>query len=204
LGSAIQAGARWRYERILKEIVGPREKFLDELFDFARLVTDNGKLYLIPPVAASAGEAIRLSGDRSALGQDGSYSLVEKARLSGIPPDWRHYLMVLPQGPAAVHEALRPKGATELKSWKKEIDRGWKMGVEQANRLFDSNVAALTRDYVGMMIFKRLVFERYARESGTQETITDLEVKESEIVFKKTLYQLVGQEGFVAPDRAGK
>lgn len=202
LSSAILAGARWRYERILSEIVAPREKLLDELFDFKALVSDNGKLYLIPPVATWAGEAIRLADSRTALGQDKSYSLISKARLAGVAPDWRHYLMTAPQGPPEIHKALRPKGGAELKKWKKEVDRGWKIGLEQADRVFASNVAELSRDYVGMMIFKRLVFEDYARQAGTHETITDLEVKEREIIFKKTLYQLVGQDGFVKPKKA--
>ncbi|MDR2386149.1 MAG: type IV secretion system DotC family protein [Deltaproteobacteria bacterium] len=202
LSSAIQAGARWRYQRILSQIVTPREKLLDELFDFTPLVSDNGKLYLIPPVATSAGEAIRLADSRTALGQDKSYSLISKAKLAGIAPNWRHYLMNVPQGPPEIHKTLRPKGGLELKKWKKEVDRGWKLGLEQADRLFASNLAELSRDYLGMMIFKRLVFEDYARQAGTQETITDLEVKEREIVFKKTLYELVGQEGFVKPKKA--
>jgi hypothetical protein len=204
LSSAIQAGARWRYQKILDEIVGPREKLLDDLFDFSQLVSGNGKLVMIPPVATSAGEAIRLADSRTALGQDGSYSLIGQARLAGIAPNWRHYLLDLPQGPSEIHPALKPKGGAELKQWKKEVDRGWKLGEEQANHLFASNVASLTRDYVGMMIFNRLVFEKYAQEAGTQETITDLEVRESEIVFKKTLYQLVGEDGFVAPGKNRK
>jgi hypothetical protein len=206
LSLSIQAGAKWRYERIVEEIVKPRAQLLDELFDFSPLVSGNGKLVMIPPVATSAGEAIRLADSRTALGQDGSYSLISEARLAGVPPNWRHYLLKAPQGPQNLHKALRPKGGAEAKRWKKEVDRGWRLGLEQADRLFAANVAALTRDYVGMMIFKRLLLEKYAQEAGTQETITSLEVREREIIFQKTLYQLVGQDGFVAPNsaRAGR
>ncbi|MDR3135684.1 MAG: type IV secretion system DotC family protein [Deltaproteobacteria bacterium] len=199
LGAGIQAGARWRYGEILREVVGPREKLLDEIFDFGPLVTTNGKLVLVPPVAAFAGEALRLSGPKAALGQDGSYSLVSEARLSGLAPDWRHYLLGLPRGPSGIHEAYLPKGGAELKKWRSQVDRGWQLGIEQADRLFASNLATLSRDYVGMMIFKRLIVGKYAKEAGTTESVTDLEVKESEIVFRKTLYRLVGKDGFVAP-----
>jgi defect-in-organelle-trafficking protein DotC len=203
LSSSIQAGARWRYGRILEGVVRPREKLLDDLFDFGPLVTQSGRLTLIPPVAASAGEAIRLSDSRTALGQDESYSLIGKARLSGVRPDWRHYLMAAPQAAPPPHKSLRPKGARELRLWKGEVDRGWALGLAQADRLFASNVARLARDYAGMMVYKRLVIGRYARETGTQETVTDLEVGEGEIVFRKTLYELVGQDGFVAPPGHG-
>jgi defect-in-organelle-trafficking protein DotC len=203
LSAAAEAGARWRYGQILKKVVLPREKELDELFDFSHLVVAKGRLVVIPPVATQAGEAIRLAGTREALGQDGSYSLISRARLSGLKPDWRHYLMETPKGPDEIHPSLFPGGAGELAKWQKEIDRGWALGVEQADRLFASNVAILTRDYVGMMIFKRLVAERIAHEAPATETVTGLEVADDEIIFQKTLYRLVGQDGFVDPGKKG-
>jgi defect-in-organelle-trafficking protein DotC len=198
---AVQAGARWRYQEIVEDIIKPREELLDQLFDFESLVSKNGPVVMIPPVATQAGQAVRLKDSQTALGQDGSYSLISKARLATVKPDWRHYLLKIPQGPGEIHETLKPKGFKELQRWRKQFDRGWAQGLAQADRLFASNVATLSRDYVGMMIFKRLILERYAREAGTSETITDLEVGESEIVFRKTLYQLVGQDSFVDPGR---
>jgi defect-in-organelle-trafficking protein DotC len=107
--------------------------------------------------------------------------------------------MTLPQGPSDIHKSLKPKGGSELKIWNREEKRGWELGVRQADSLFAANVATLSRDYLGLMIFKRLTLERYARSAGLSESLTDLEVKESEIVFKKTLHRLVGRDGFKDP-----
>jgi defect-in-organelle-trafficking protein DotC len=204
LSSGVQAGARWRYQRILDEIVLPREGLLDDLFDFGPLVTVKDGLVLIPPAAVQAGPALRLSGDREASGQDGSYRLLSPARLSSVKPDWRHYLMRPPKGPGPVPGPLAPSGAAEASGWRREVDRGWRLGLAQGDRLFAANVAALGRDYLGLLIYRRLTAEKLARPAGTFETVTDLEASPTELVFRKTLYRLVGGDGFAPAGRTGK
>ncbi|MDR1050945.1 MAG: type IV secretion system DotC family protein [Deltaproteobacteria bacterium] len=203
LGASVQAGARWRYERILEEVAGPLSESLDFLFDFGPLVGERGGVFVVPPVATSAGPALKMETEKSALGQEKSYRLFSDARLAGVRPDWRHYLLRLPEGPGPVHGSLRPKGGSELSRWRGWVSEGWRLGVEQADRLFASNVATLTRDYVGMLTFKRLVVEDYARQSETSLTETALDVRAREMVFQKTLYRLVGQDGFVFPRGGG-
>jgi defect-in-organelle-trafficking protein DotC len=198
LGAAAQAGARWRYQKILNEVVEPLAPQLDDLFDFGDLVTKKGPLVILPPVVTGAGEAMRLNNPSQGSSQEKSYRFVRPAMMVSVVPNWRHYLLTVPSGPGSIHPSLRPVAA-EIGRWRKFIDEGWVLGIREADRLFNNNTSLLARDYAGMMMFKRLVSESLALEPVTEEQLIELEVKEQEIVFNKSLYRLNEKGRFVEP-----
>jgi defect-in-organelle-trafficking protein DotC len=197
-GTALQAGARWRYSRILEEAVLPRAAELDALFDFGSLVGRRGRLVIVPPVVTSAGDALLVESPVSASSQAGGYRLVRGARLIAVVPDWRHYLLELPEGPKGPHPSLLPKGAAELGRWRRWVDSGWEMGARRAEALFAENVARLARDYSGMMLFRRLAAESLAKGPVTDETFSAMEMTDDEIVFEWRAYRLTSTGRFEA------
>jgi defect-in-organelle-trafficking protein DotC len=199
MGAAVQAGARRRYQEIIAEAVLPNAAVLDEMFDFEPLVSRNGDLVVVPPVASGAGAATRIESEASASSQAASFRLARPARLASAVPHWRHYLLELPDGPAETHPSLLPEGAAELGRWRRWVDRGWALGVERAEALFQENVAKLARDYAGMMLFRRLAAGSLASGPVAAETEAGAEAGGSELVLGKKLYRLTETGRFLAP-----
>ena len=54
---------------------------------------------------------------------------------------------------------MLPKDAAERKVWASSVASGWQEGVAQANRLFDTHLARLRRDYLGMTRCKLLALQ---------------------------------------------
>ncbi|MDR1546013.1 MAG: type IV secretion system DotC family protein [Deltaproteobacteria bacterium] len=199
LAAAVQAGARWRYARILAEVVRPRAADLDVLFDFRPFLETRGELFVVPPAASASGEAYRLLSPAEAGAQSGGFSLIQGAYLTSSPPCWRSYLLASPPGPEAIHPGLRPGDGREAAAWRRWVDEGWRLGAAQAEGLFAANVARLARDLTGMARFGRLVRERLAQGAEVGTWTTGLEVRTKEIVFDKTLYRLLEEGRFVEP-----
>lgn len=197
LGSAVQAGTKWRYQRIISDVVLPNEALLDEMFDFEPLVGREGSLVVVPPVVTSSGEALSVHSDVSASSQGKSYRLVRGGRMVSVIPHWRHYLMELPDGPKGLHHALLPKSGPELGRWRGWVDQGWERGIKRADELFEENVARLARDYAGMMLFRRLAAESLASGPITAETLNSLEISDDEIVFERRHYRLTETGRFI-------
>jgi defect-in-organelle-trafficking protein DotC len=197
MGAGVQAGARWRYEKILSEVVLPNAYILDDVFDFGPLVFRKGRLYVIPPVITSSGEAVRVDGDLSAVSQSESFKLIRGARIAAVIPHWRHYLMELPDGPQGLHSTLLPDSSSELGRWRGWVDKGWETGVRRAEELFEENVAALARDYAGMMIFRRLLAESLVAGPVTEESFDSADVSGDEMVFGKRIYRLTETGRFI-------
>ncbi|MDR2443500.1 MAG: type IV secretion system DotC family protein [Deltaproteobacteria bacterium] len=207
MGASVQAGARWRYLKILEEVVIPKEKELDELFDFEHLVSRYENLIVVPPVVTRASKALRIDNEStlennkfgSAVSQGQSYQMVRPAHLATLVPHWRHYLMNLPDGPLSIDNSLLPIGELESRRWRDWVDRGWSMGVEHADKIFSQNANNLARDYAGMMLFKRLVLENLASGPVTFEKIIGTKVTDDSMVFDIKSFELVEPGRFVGP-----
>ena len=203
---AIQLGARSRYQEILDSVVRPAEKRLDAVFDFKALLIRQGGVTVLPPVLGEAGAALRVDGGgRSAEYQDASFFMVSKAKIVSGPPDWRHYLYLDLKAPDAVPESLRPQSATESSKWKERVVAGWEIGTEQADVLFRSQVAKLTRDYAGLLLYEELKGAKRVEPPRLAETGAAEVKSESELVYGRRRYELLFEGSFEKSKRgAGK
>jgi defect-in-organelle-trafficking protein DotC len=205
LSTSVQAGAVWRYRRIVEERVMPNAKALDRLFDFSLLLIRRGDVFVLPPVAVRAGRAVRLEdGNLRARGQERSYRIVEKARMALGPPDWREYLLADLPGPQETHPSILPSGAAEARLWRERVDRGWRAGVEEAEALFKARSALLARDFSGMLLYlelrgERLVSAPEVSVKGRARTASD-----EELVYMLTDYGLESRGSFAAPNLDGQ
>ncbi|MDR3153434.1 MAG: type IV secretion system DotC family protein [Deltaproteobacteria bacterium] len=201
--ASVQAGARWRYARILEERVAPNEAKLDRLFDFKALMIRKGDVWVLPPVATGAGRAVRLEeGSLKASGQEKSYRLVEKAKMALGPPDWREYLAAgLPQ-PEDIHPSILPSGLREARLWRERVDKGWKTGAEEAEDLFRRRAALLARDYAGMLLFRELSGERLVSGPEVKVTGKARSARDEELVYMLTEYGLESRGTFLTEDPA--
>jgi defect-in-organelle-trafficking protein DotC len=141
---------------------------------------------------------LRLTGEKSALGQRGSFKVVKKAALVSSPPNWRHYLLIgFPEGEAP-HPTLHPQGQKEKALWKKRATLGFGVGVEEAESLWNSRVLELVRDFTGTLLFYELLAEGTIGGPQVKESTQASTRSNEELVLRLTEYGLVEEGGFLA------
>lgn len=199
LSAGIKAGVRYRYQQILDQVVEPNKTELDMLFNFTPLLITEGEVVATPPIIARAGAALRVGDDGVVSFQKGSYKFVSSANIITGVPTWRNYLYMNIAEPEELHPSILPINSKEIKKWKASVNEGWKMGIEQAELLFESNVAKLVRDYKGMLIYYGLAAEGLVEKPVIKTTPTGNHIMTKEVIYERTLYQVTQDGKFRKP-----
>jgi defect-in-organelle-trafficking protein DotC len=152
----VQTGVRWRYDAI-DNLLEANRSTLDRVFDFRPLLLHDGRV--APAVVDRSEGAYRLVSPTEARQTEATYTIEQEARLVSRPPDWRDYLPKSYPTFTRPDPAMLPRDAPERQIWASAVASGWREGVVQANRLFDSHLARLRRDYLGMARCKLLALE---------------------------------------------
>lgn len=153
---AAQKAYCYQADRI-KDFTESRANMLDKAFNFSSLLLDGGRVQ--PPVIQESDASYKQNGDKEAVTAKTTWNILEPAKIVSAAPDWRGYLTVSCSKPLKPNPILIP-GAngsdskdSDEKAWQSGIKSGWKMGIEQANEVFNIGLHRMTRDYVGMMRF---------------------------------------------------
>ena len=164
--AALSFGARaglarrgWEISRMLDRH-GPQ---LSNIFRFRDLLLKEGGFRVMPPVAAETRQAFRLGrdGDRAASAAR-VVRILARARFVSAPPDWRDYLVrSWPKAEAPV-SVLFPRDRAERRRWEAWLAEGWRAGVKLADEVFAADVDRLSRDFQGILLWKRLRLARMA------------------------------------------
>lgn len=147
--------ARRSYE--IAAIVRGQAGKLDGVFNFSLLMMPHR---VVPPVLTQAVDSMKVTDGRAIRVSDVTYTIVQQAHFATAAPDWREYLRPrqvwhVPRPDAA----LLPKDSAERQAWKQFVTQGWRLGVKQADAVFTQSLARLTRDYQGMVLYRRLLAE---------------------------------------------
>lgn len=158
--TALSIGARgglaWGTKNI-HTILAKQQKYLDRIFNFyALLIEDN----VLPPVLIEARKALSLEGPDVIRVADRNYKIIHQAKFISAPPHWREYLWKVFEQPEMPDKSLLPKNKVEQDLWNKYIDQGWTEGVKQADAIFKENLNILTRDFNGMILYKKLLAQQ--------------------------------------------
>lgn len=157
-----RAGLRDRSCEI-DEILVKRAADLDRQFRFNSMMMGRG---MLPPVISEARDTV-VFGDSVMRIATRAYHLDEPAVLVDVPPTWRNWLYVglqpencagqmpIPEVPAQ----LRPGNAKEKAFFNSVLTASYQAGRDQAQQVFDENLARLERTYNGMRRYFEL-FER--------------------------------------------
>jgi defect-in-organelle-trafficking protein DotC len=129
---------------------------LDKLYDFKKLIIDNG---VLPPVlteglanyAQETSDQVRIA--------DKIYKIEEKAKFVSVYPTWRDYLRFNFPSYEMPNAAYLPKNEAEKAIWDAAVKEGWERGVKQADEIYETSYAKLNRDYKGMIKYKILLAE---------------------------------------------
>ena len=129
---------------------------LDKLYDFKRMIIDNG---VLPPVLTEGlANYAQESTDQVRIA-DKIYKIEERAKFVSVYPTWRNYLRFSFPSYEMPDAAYLPKNDAEKAIWDAAVKEGWEKGVKQANEIYETSYAKLDRDYKGMIKYKILLAE---------------------------------------------
>lgn len=149
------SGLSFRMSQIKKEIE-KKSIELDNIFDFRKTTIDNG--VLAPVLTEGLSNYSQNSGDEVRIA-DKIYKIEVPAKFVSVYPTWRSYLKFSYPTFEYPDKAYLPQNETEERIWDESVKEGWKLGLDQANRIFDASYAKLERDYLGMIKYKILLEE---------------------------------------------
>lgn len=127
---------------------------LDQIFNFNRLILDHN---VLPPVLVEASQSMSLDGNTAIRLSGQIYKIIQQAKFVTTAPNWRQYLMLDFPNPSIPDSTLLPKNRSERAMWGAYIQEGWKKGIQQANNIYQDNLARLQRDFKGMILYRKLL-----------------------------------------------
>jgi defect-in-organelle-trafficking protein DotC len=148
-----QAGLAWRSKDINGEL-SKNASNLDRIFNFNLILLDHN---VVPPVLVQGNSSLHLADAQTLRIDDRIYQIVSQAHFTTTPPQWHTYLWMDYKAPEMPLAAFLPKTPEERVIWKKYAAMGWQDGIIQANNIFNDNLARLTRDYTGMVLYRSLL-----------------------------------------------
>ena len=129
---------------------------LDALFDFKKLIIDNG--VLAPVLTEGLANYSQSSADQVNIA-DKIYKIEAPAKFVSVYPTWRSYLRFSFPSFEVPNQAYLPKNDTEKAIWDASVKEGWSKGITQANRIYEASYAKMERDYLGMIKYNILLAE---------------------------------------------
>lgn len=160
--AALSYGARGANARRTFEIhqeLEHRGRYLDKVFDFSQLLIPAPSGLLIePPIITESQNAMIIEGSgQEAAVSDRVYHIHMNARIVSSPRTWRGYLMRTWEKVEKPPHVLLPQNAEERKFWIEQVSKGWELGYEQANEIFEADLNNLVADYEGMVRYRLLL-----------------------------------------------
>lgn len=155
LGST--AGYRAQAEA-LYQAIEPYDEYLSKIFDFQELMLPSG---IVPPVLAETEDKVSYrqaeNGRPSKEIRARVLSTVKDAKFANPKaPGWRHYLRLRMPPLEKPLPQLQPEINKNRGAWKEGVERGYERGIERASQAFEIAINELSRDYVGMQLFRIL------------------------------------------------
>jgi len=153
---AAQGGLAWASDKINVRL--DKDKwYLETIYNFNGMMLSHG---VIPPVLTEGDNSLNLADPNTIRIADRTYKIVEQARFTTTPPNWRDYLWMSYTKPELPQKFLLPHNQEENAIWKRAIKTGWEKGIQQAYSIFQQNLARLKRDYQGMILYRKLLQEK--------------------------------------------
>lgn len=150
-----QGALAWRSLQI-DHTLKSESSYLDHVFNFNQLLINST---VLPPVLTEAVNSFNLSSSNSIRTASTIYKIVSPARFVTTAPTWRTYLWMDYKKPTLPDHSLLPNTQAEASVWNHYLKQGWKSGLSQANEIFAVNLNRLKRDYVGMVLYRKLLAE---------------------------------------------
>lgn len=153
LSLGAQSGLASRAKLIDNELT-KQAPHLDKIYDFNALLLEHN---VLPPVLLEGRNTLNLADAQNIRISDRTYKVGKQARFITAAPNWRQYLWMDYKPPEYPHLSLLPKTKAEREVWAHYVERGWKNGIEQANTILEESIARIKEDFVGMILYRKLL-----------------------------------------------
>jgi hypothetical protein len=193
----IQTAIAYRY----KQLLDSTERYapaLDTAFDFSPLFMTEGEALIQPPVLTRSGASLRVEKPDTATSAETAYELLEPARFVSVVPHWREFLMVggFPE-PEKPNPAVLPKNEKERAIWRSAVREAWAQGLAEADQLFADNVARMTRQYRGIMLYHLLTAQRLLSNVGSASASIPMNASDSKLYIGQQVYRITAPSRFL-------
>jgi defect-in-organelle-trafficking protein DotC len=138
----------------INDLLNGQNATLSQVFNFQAMMLDHN---VMPPVLEESTGSLNLDSDYSIRLADRIYKISKPAHFVTTIPDWRDYLLMNYDPPETPDNSLLPKSNQERDLWNQYIMVGWNEGIHQAQEIFAINVNRLQRDYLGMILYRKLL-----------------------------------------------
>jgi len=153
LSIGAQSALAWRSKNINQSLDKYQEQ-LERVYDFNAILLDHN---VLPPVLLEGRTTLNQDGSHTLRLSDRTYKIIDQARFVTAAPHWREYLWMNFKQPDRPNTTILPKTHHEKDIWDEYVTKGWEQGIEQANHIFTDNLARLTADYKGMVLYRTLL-----------------------------------------------
>lgn len=150
----VSSGLNWELNRIKNTQLARNEVKFDQLYDFSRLIIENG---VLPPVVQEGQSNYAQESPDEVRISDKTIGIVAHAKFVSVYPTWRDYLVFSIPEFEKPPKSFLPQNDAESALWDEWAKKGWESGVQQAKVMYQSSLSRLDRDYNGMLMFKILL-----------------------------------------------
>ena len=149
----IQEGAYFRNNEI-QSLLNKNSFVLNKTVTLSKFLID-GKMLM--PTVLEAERVYVQNGASEARSINMSYTLDKSPKIVSQAPTWHDYLVrTMPKPRKPIRNAY-PKNSVESAAWKIEFERGWFKGVDQANKIYQSDLNKMHKDVTGLYRFRFLL-----------------------------------------------
>lgn len=160
---------------------------LDRVFNFEPLVLEHN---VLPPVLIEGRNKLSQNSTDTLSLADRTYTIVEQARFITTTPNWRDYLLMHYMQPELPDKSLLPKNGKESDIWDYYVQEGWIAGIEQADVIFEQNLAKLKRDLNGMIKYMTLLAQNMVTKPYIAKTNLGVTGDKSSMTVNKRLLRI--------------
>ena len=197
----LQTAIAWRYKHLL-DAVYAHAPIMDAAFNFGPLMMTQGDALIMPPVLARAGASLRIEDEGTATAASTSFELLQKAKYVSVAPHWRTYLMAdgFPE-PELPNPAVLPKNSKERAIWRAAVRESWAQGLTEADQIFQDNLARMTRDYRGVLLYHLLTAQHLMSRVRTARADMGLHIssKGTRLNIGQKVYRITAPGAFSVP-----
>ncbi|MCD6055962.1 MAG: DotC protein [Gammaproteobacteria bacterium] len=162
--AALEVGAQGGLAKRADEInqnLKKEARQLDQAFNFHPMVLHNN---VLPPVLVEGRTILDQHSPDSVRIADHTYKIVKQAHFTTATPTWHSYLWMDYKKPPPPDPSLLPKSEEEEAVWQTYVLKGWNEGIDQANTIFNTNLARLKEEYAGMTLYRKLLAQHMISE----------------------------------------